>query len=223
MRIALLGYGKMGKIIEQIALKNNHEIVAKIDNANDWEQLQNQVEQADVAIEFSTPQTVVKNMFRCFDLNVPIVVGTTGWDEQKDEIFAYAKQHNKTLFHASNFSIGVNLFFELNRQLADLMKNHTAYSVHMEEVHHLEKLDKPSGTAITLANDLPINLSEIASLREHEVFGIHKIIYQSNEDIIEIKHEAKSREGFAKGAVFAASWLIGKPAGIFTMSDILKS
>jgi len=222
MTIALLGYGKMGKIIEQIALQNNHKIVAKIDNDNDWEQQQNQVKQADVAIEFSTPQTAVKNIFRCFDLNVPIVVGTTGWDDQKDEVFAYAKQHNKTLFYASNFSIGVNLFFELNRQLAELMKNHTAYSVHMEEVHHLEKLDKPSGTAITLANDLPINLSEIASHREHEVFGIHKIIYQSNEDIIEIKHEAKSREGFASGAVLAASWLVGK-VGIFTMSDILKS
>ncbi|MCL2413249.1 MAG: 4-hydroxy-tetrahydrodipicolinate reductase, partial [Bacteroidales bacterium] len=206
--------------------QNNHEIVVKVDHENDWELLKNQVKQADVAIEFSTPQTAVKNMFRCFDLNTPIVVGTTGWDEQKHDVFSYVKQHQKTLFYASNFSIGVNLFFELNKKLAELMKNHADYNVSMEEVHHLKKLDKPSGTAISLAEDLmsnvPFDISVIESIREGEVFGIHKISYQSNEDIIEIKHEAKSREGFAKGAVFAAEWLVGK-TGIFTMSDILKS
>lgn len=220
MKIALLGYGKMGKIIEQIALQNKHEIVAKIDNENDWNLTENQLKQIDVAIEFSTPKTAVKNILRCFDLNIPIVVGTTGWDEQKNEILSYAKQHNKTLFYASNFSIGVNLFFELNKKLAEMMKNHTDYKVSMEEVHHLEKLDKPSGTAISLAEDLPLKISDITSFRESEVFGIHKIIYQSNDDIIEIKHDAKSREGFANGAILAASWLIGK-TGIFTMNDML--
>ena len=229
MKIALLGYGKMGKIIEKIALQNKHEIVAKMDNENDWKLLENQVKQADVAIEFSTPQTAVKNILRCFEFNIPIVVGTTGWDEQKDEILSYAKQHNKTLFYASNFSIGVNLFFELNKQLAQMMKNYTDYKVSMEEVHHLQKLDKPSGTAISLAKDLPLARTcspcqemNIKSIREGNVFGIHTVSYESNEDIIQIKHEAKSREGFAKGAIFAASWLIGEPAGVYTMSDLIK-
>jgi 4-hydroxy-tetrahydrodipicolinate reductase len=222
MRIALLGYGKMGKIIEQIALQKGYEIVAKIDNENDWEQLvgSNPRVRPDVAIEFSTPQTVVKNIYQCFDLNIPIVVGTTGWNDQKDEIFSYCTEHQKTLFYASNFSIGVNLFFELNKQLAKMMRNHTDYKVHLEEVHHLQKLDKPSGTAITLAEALEANVP-IKAFREEDVFGVHSVFYESNEDIIEIKHTAKSREGFAKGAVFAAEWLIGKK-GIFTMSDMLK-
>ncbi|MDR1951849.1 MAG: 4-hydroxy-tetrahydrodipicolinate reductase [Bacteroidales bacterium] len=220
MKLVILGYGKMGKIIEKIALQNGHEIVAKIDNDNDWKRLENQVKQADVAIEFSTPQTVVKNIFHCFDLNIPIVVGTTGWHEQKNEIFSYCTEHQKTLFHASNFSIGVNLFFELNKHLANMMKNYSDYNVHIEEIHHLQKLDKPSGTAITLAENLSKTV-DIKSIREGDVFGIHKIIYQSNEDIIEIKHEAKSREGFAKGAVFAAEWLVGKQ-GVFTMVDMLS-
>jgi len=244
MKIALLGYGKMGQTIEKIALQNGHEIVAKIDNENDWERLKNEVEQADIAIEFSTPKTAVKNIFRCFDLNVPIVVGTTGWNEQKDEIFAHCKQHQKTLFYASNFSIGVNLFFELNKQLAHMMKSYSDYKVSMEEVHHLQKLDKPSGTAISLAEDLIANYPsktswicndkvgtdyksapagvKITSIREENVFGIHKIFYESNEDMIEIKHEAKSREGFAKGAIFAAEWLVGK-TGIYTMTDFLNT
>ncbi|MCL2417310.1 MAG: 4-hydroxy-tetrahydrodipicolinate reductase [Bacteroidales bacterium] len=221
MKIALLGYGKMGKIIEKIALQNNHEVVARIDNENDWGLMESKLKQADVTIEFSTPQTAIKNILRCFDLNIPIVVGTTGWDEQKDEILAYAKQHQKTLFYASNFSIGVNLFFELNKKLAEMMKNYTDYKVSMEEVHHLQKLDKPSGTAISLAKDLPLEISNIKSFREKDVFGVHTVLYESNEDIIEIKHEAKSREGFAIGAVLAAEWLIGK-TGIYTMSDILK-
>jgi 4-hydroxy-tetrahydrodipicolinate reductase len=240
MKIALLGYGKMGKIIEKIALQKGHEIVAKIDNDSDWEQFvgASLYGRPDVAIEFSTPQTALKNIFRCFDLNLPIVVGTTGWHEQKDEIFSYCIEHQKTLFHASNFSIGVNLFFELNKHLANMMKNHFDYNVHIEEIHHLQKLDKPSGTAITLAEGLIENYSQkiswtcdetpnetsetlnIKALREEGVFGIHSIFYESNEDIIEIKHTAKSREGFAKGAVFAAEWLVGKQ-GVFTMTDLL--
>ncbi len=240
MNIALLGYGKMGQIIEQIALKKGHVIVAKIDCDDDWKRLENEMKQADVAIEFSTPQTVVSNIFHCFDLNLPIVVGTTGWNNQKDEIFSYCKQHQKTLFHASNFSIGVNLFFELNKQLARKMQNYSDYKVHIEEVHHLQKLDKPSGTAISLAEDLmanypaktswvcdatspePVEALNIKTFREEEVFGIHEIFYESEEDIIEIKHEAKSRQGFAKGAVVAAEWLIGK-TGVFTMSNLLNT
>ena len=239
MKIALLGYGKMGKTIEQIALQKGHNVVAKIDNEDDWKRLENEVKQADVAIEFSTPQTVVENITRCFDLNIPIVVGTTGWNEQKDDIFSSCKQRNKALFHASNFSIGVNLFFELNKHLARVMRHYADYNVHIEETHHLQKLDKPSGTAISLAEDLiaehPTKTSwtcdalppttpdtlNIQAFRENEVFGIHNICYQSNEDLIEIKHEAKSRQGFAKGAVLAAEWLVGKE-GVFTMSDLLK-
>jgi 4-hydroxy-tetrahydrodipicolinate reductase len=237
MNIALSGYGKMGKIIEKMALQKGHAIVAKIDREDDWKRSENQVKQADVVIEFSTPQTVVKNIFRCFDLGLPVVVGTTGWHEQKDEIFSYCEQHQKTLFHASNFSIGVNLFFELNKQLAQVMKNYADYNVHIEEVHHLQKLDKPSGTAISLAEDLithyPNKVSwtcdatnetpqtlNIKAFREDDVFGIHKILYESDEDTIEIKHTAKSRQGFAKGAILAAEWLFGK-TGVFTMSDLL--
>ncbi|MDR1950923.1 MAG: 4-hydroxy-tetrahydrodipicolinate reductase [Bacteroidales bacterium] len=240
MNIALLGYGKMGKTIEKIALQNGHVIVAKIDNDSDWEQFvgaRSARPPIDIAIEFSTPQTVVKNIFRCFDLNIPIVVGTTGWNEQKDEIFSYCKQHQKALFYASNFSIGVNLFFELNKHLAQMMKNYSDYNVHIEETHHLQKLDKPSGTAITLAENLIENYPQkkswtcdapnetletlnIKALRKEDVFGIHSIFYESNEDIIEIKHEAKSRDGFAKGALLSAEWLVGKQ-GVFTMKDML--
>jgi 4-hydroxy-tetrahydrodipicolinate reductase len=240
MKIALLGYGKMGQIIEQIALKKGHEIVAKIDNDNDWKRLENELKQADVAIEFSTPQTVVKNIYHCFDLNLPIVIGTTGWNDQKNDIFSHCKQHEKTLFHASNFSIGVNLFFELNKHLAKMMQNQTDYKVHIEEIHHLQKLDKPSGTAISLAEGLienypnktswicdemasePSEILNIKAFREENVFGIHSVFYKSDEDFIEIKHKANSRQGFAKGAVLAAEWLVGK-TGLFSMSDLLKN
>jgi 4-hydroxy-tetrahydrodipicolinate reductase len=148
------------------------------------------------------------------------VVGTTGWNEQKDEIFSYCKQHQKALFYASNFSIGVNLFFELNKHLAQMMKNYSDYNVHIEETHHLQKLDKPSGTAITLAEGLEVS-APIESIRKEDVFGIHKVFYTSEQDIIEIKHEAKSRQGFAKGAVCAAEWLLDKK-GVFTMTDMLN-
>ena len=260
LKLAILGYGKMGKTIENIALQRGHTIVAKIDNEDDWKQFENNVGAnpcghpiADVAIEFSTPQTAVKNIFRCFDLNIPIVVGTTGWNEQKEDIISYCNQHQKALFYASNLSIGVNLFFELNKKLAQMMKNYSDYHVHIEETHHLQKLDKPSGTAISLAENLISNYPSktswtcdamackgeasagadlqsvpktsetlnIKTFREEEVFGIHNVLYESNEDIIEIKHEAKSRQGFAKGAVFAAEWLVGK-IGIYTMTDLLK-
>ncbi|MDR2906609.1 MAG: 4-hydroxy-tetrahydrodipicolinate reductase [Bacteroidales bacterium] len=238
MKIALLGYGKMGKTIEEMALAKGHTIVAKIDCAEDWKRLENEIKQADVAIEFSMPQTVIENIYHCFDLHLPVVVGTTGWNAQKDEIFAYCKAHQNTLFHASNYSIGVNLFFELNSHMARVMQNYPDYHVHVEEVHHLQKLDKPSGTAITLAEgvlanypkktswtcDAPSEISEILNIkaiREEDVFGIHEIFYTSDEDTIEIRHEAKSRRGFAKGALLAAEWLVGK-TGVYTMSDLLN-
>ncbi len=239
MNIALLGYGKMGKILEEMASQKGHCIVARIDNEEDWKRLENEVKKADVAIEFSTPQTVVKNIFKCFDLNIPIVVGTTGWGAQKNEIFSSCEQHKKTLFYASNFSIGVNLFFELNKKLARMMSDYPDYHVHIEEVHHLQKLDKPSGTAISLAEDLiadypqktswicdepsketPKTLS-IQAFREEDVCGIHEVIYEADEDFISIKHHAKSRRGFAKGAIRAAEWLVGR-VGIYTMSDFLN-
>lgn len=238
MKIALCGYGKMGKLLEEIALENGHSIVAKIDSNNDRIQLEKELQQADVAIDFSTPQTVVQNILHCFDFNIPVVVGTTGWNSEKNKVVAHCKQHRQALFVASNFSIGVNLFFELNKKLAQIMNAYPDYRVRIEETHHLQKIDKPSGTAISLAEDLIANNPEkkswiceepnlnsnafipIKASREGDVFGIHQVFYESDEDFIAIRHHAKSRRGFAKGALLAAEWLIGKK-GFFTMSDLL--
>ena len=237
MKIALLGYGKMGKEIEKIAVSRNHTVVAKIDNASDWETQKQQLSEADVAIEFSTPETVLENIYKCFDLNLPIVVGSTGWNSHLDKVKSDCLERNQSLFYASNFSIGVNIFFEVNKLLAKLMSNQSQYDVQMTEIHHIHKLDSPSGTGITLAegiiqnhqgktnwkldtdncsqNDVPIK-----ALREGEVPGTHTIEYTSDEDLIHITHEAKSRKGFATGAVLAAEFLNGKK-GVFGMKDLL--
>lgn len=235
MKIALIGYGKMGKTIEQIALKRGHQIVSIIDinNTEDFES--EAFRSADVAIEFTTPATALGNYMRCFAANVPVVSGTTGWLEHLDEVKAKCEQEGKTFFYASNFSVGVNIFFALNRYLAKIMNGFPAYDVRMTEVHHIHKLDAPSGTAITLAEgilsevkrkarwtletteketDLPIH-----AIREGEVPGIHEIIYESDADIISIKHDAKSRAGFALGAVIAAEFTAGKK-GFLGMSDL---
>lgn len=237
MNIALLGYGKMGKEIEKIAISRNHQIVAKIDSPTDWETQKQQLKEADVAIEFSTPDTVLGNIYKCFDLNLPVVVGTTGWQKQAEEVESYCLAHNQSLFHASNFSVGVNIFFEVNKLLAKLMSSHPQYDIKMTEAHHIHKLDAPSGTAISLAegiiqnhqgktnwkldtddysqNDIPIQ-----AIREGEVPGTHTIEYDSDVDIISITHEAKSRKGFAQGAVLAAEFLKGRK-GVFGMKDLL--
>ena len=235
MKIALIGYGKMGKTIEQIALQRGHQIVSIIDINNTADFESEAFRSADVAIEFTTPATALGNYMRCFAANVPVVSGTTGWLEHLDEVKAKCEQEGKTFFYASNFSVGVNIFFALNRYLAKIMNGFPAYDVRMTEVHHIHKLDAPSGTAITLAEgilenverkerwtletaeqptDLPIHAS-----REGEVPGIHEIIYESEADTISIKHDAKSRAGFALGAVIAAEFTAGKK-GFLGMNDL---
>jgi 4-hydroxy-tetrahydrodipicolinate reductase len=234
VKIALIGYGKMGKEIEQIALSRGHEIVFTsnhaITNSSD------QIKSADVAIEFSQPDAAANNILACFDLGIPVVVGTTGWYNRLNEIKSEAESKGGTLLYATNFSIGVNILFHINEKLASIMNDVQEYEPSIQEIHHLQKLDKPSGTAITIAEGILQNLDRkkqwtldepsvddlhIDVLREPEVPGTHIIKYDSEVDFIEIKHEAKSRKGFALGAVKAAEWLQNKK-GVFTMKDFLK-
>lgn len=230
MKIALLGYGKMGKVIERIAIERGHQIVLKKDESNTFEGLSN----ADVAIDFSVPKAAVDNISNCFHANVPVVSGTTGWLEHYEEMITLCNEKQGGFISSSNFSLGVNLFFELNDYLAKIMAPYTSYSVAMEEIHHTQKLDAPSGTAITLAEGIirqmdytnwtletPIsNEIHIEAKRIENIPGTHSIFYDSEVDQIEIKHTAHSREGFALGAVVAAEWLLGKK-GVFTMKDVL--
>ena len=230
MKIALLGYGKMGKVIERIALARGHEIVLKKGREASY----NDLEKADIAIDFSIPTSAVANISACFERNIPIISGTTGWLEDYDKMVALCKEKNGSFIYGSNFSLGVNVFFELNEYLAKMMANLKQYSVSMEEIHHTQKLDAPSGTAISLANGIlkntdysnwtleKANASEIhiAAKRIENVPGTHSVFYDSNVDQIEIKHTAHTREGFALGSVVAAEWLLGKK-GVFTMKDVL--
>ena len=235
MKIALIGYGKMGKTIEQIALQRGHQIVSIIDINNTADFDSEAFRSADVAIEFTTPATALGNYMRCFEANVPVVSGTTGWLSHLDEVKAKCEQEGKTFFYASNFSVGVNIFFALNRYLAKIMNGFPAYDVRMTEVHHSHRLDAPSGTAITLAEGILDNVERkerwtletaeqptdlpIHAIREGEVPGIHEIIYESEADTISIKHDAKSRAGFALGAVIAAEFTAGKK-GFLGMKDL---
>ena len=237
MKIALSGYGKMGKEIEKVALERGHEIVVKFNDPDDWVDNEELLASADVAIEFSMPHSVVSNIFRCFDAGTPVVVGTTGWFGQLDHVKEVCWKHNRSILYASNFSVGVNLFFEVNKMLARLMNEHEDYRVSIEETHHTAKVDAPSGTAISLANDIIDRLDaknvwvnersekdyelEIFSYRKEDVPGTHVVKYESEIDSIELTHTAKSRVGFAKGAVLAAEWLANKK-GVFTMSDLIK-
>ena len=231
MKIALLGYGKMGKTIEQIALHRGHEIVLKIDeNSPDYD-----ITLADVAIDFSIPAAAFNNISKCLKNQVPVISGTTGWLAKLPEATQLCKQKNGAFIYASNFSLGVNIFFELNAQLAKMMRNLEQYTISIEEIHHTKKLDAPSGTAITLAEGI-INNSDkeswalgvtnkqteipITAKRIDEVPGTHTVEYKSAVDTLEIKHTAHSRDGFALGAVIAAEWLVGK-TGVFTMKDVL--
>ena len=235
MKIALIGYGKMGKTIEQIALQRGHQIVSIIDINNTADFDSEAFRSADVAIEFTTPATALGNYMRCFEANVPVVSGTTGWLSHLDEVKAKCEQEGKTFFYASNFSVGVNIFFALNRYLAKILNAFPAYDVRMTEMHHIHKLDAPSGTAITLAEGILDNVERkerwtletaeqptdlpIHAIREGEVPGIHEIIYESEADTISIKHDAKSRAGFALGAVIAAEFTAGKK-GFLGMNDL---
>ena len=235
MKIALIGYGKMGKTIETIAILRGHQVVLKIDadNLDDFEK----IGQADVAIEFTRPESVVENLKKCFDFGIPVVCGTTGWLSCFDEVAAFCLEKNGAFLYASNYSIGVNIFFEINRRLADMMNGYDMYNIKMAETHHTQKLDAPSGTAITLANDIlkkvdrktqwtsntegvAANEILITAQRIDPAPGTHVVTYESAIDTIEISHTAHSREGFATGAVLAAEWILGKK-GVFSMKDML--
>lgn len=231
MKIALLGYGKMGKEIEKIALERGHEIILKKTNENSFDGLEN----ADVAIDFSIPTAAVENISTCLETNIPVVSGTTGWLEHYEQMVVLTKEKKGAFIYASNFSVGVNIFFELNKYLAKLMAPLQQYNISMEEIHHTQKLDAPSGTAISLANDIisSSNYSQwaldkgddttipIVAKRIPDVPGTHSIAYQSEIDSIEITHTAHNRKGFALGAVIAAEWLIGKK-GVFSMKEVLN-
>ena len=231
MKIALLGYGKMGKVIEKIAIERGHEIVLKKTGTDSFSGLEN----ADVAIDFSIPSAAVSNISKCFELHIPVISGTTGWLESYEKVADLCDQQQGSFIYSSNFSLGVNIFFELNTYLAKIMAKFNQYSVNLEEIHHTQKLDAPSGTAISLAKDIIANsgytdwvLSNasaneigIDAKRIENVPGTHSVFYHSDVDTIEIKHTAHNREGFALGSVIAAEWLIGKK-GVFTMKDVLQ-
>ena len=231
MNIALLGYGKMGKAIEEVALERGHQIVLKVD----IDQKEYDFSRVDLAIDFSDPTAAYQNIYKCIENDIPVVSGTTGWLSRYDEIVDFCNQKKGAFIYASNFSVGVNLFFNLNTYLSKIMKNISGYGVEMEEVHHIHKLDAPSGTAITLAESIIDNSDKtkwdlnkekendlyIKVKREGEVPGTHFITYTSAVDSIEIKHTAFNRGGFALGAVVAAEWLLGKE-GIFSMKDVLS-
>jgi len=237
MKIALFGYGKMGKEIEQVALKRGHEIVLKIDVNNISSITKEDLKKCDAAIEFSTPASAISNMAKCFDVELPVVVGTTGWYDRLEKVKKICEERNGCLFYTSNFSIGVNIFFKVNEYLAKMMNNYADYDVSMEEIHHVHKLDAPSGTAISLADQITNNLSrktkwvneqtsnakelQIISKREDEVPGTHIVKYHSAIDDIEITHQAHNRKGFATGAVLAAEFVKGKK-GIFGMNDLMQ-
>ena len=233
MKIALVGYGKMGHIIDELATKKGHKIVARLNETPTAENLNN----PDVVIEFSNPEVAFNNIKICLENKIPVICGTTGWLDQKPEIEKIALQNNTAFLYGSNFSLGVNLFFALNEKLADLMKDFSEYSVQLEEIHHTQKKDAPSGTAISIAEGIIKNdprfdawkLEEtqnkelgIFAIRENEVPGTHSVYYKSDVDEIEIKHTAFNRNGFAIGAIVAAEWIIGKQ-GNFTMKDVLFS
>lgn len=233
MKIALLGYGKMGKIIEQIAINRGHTIVLKIDK----DSLNYNIREADIAIDFSVPSAAVNNISNCLKNNVPVISGTTGWLNRYEDMIALCKERDGAFIYASNYSLGVNIFFELNKQLAKMMTSLEQYNVSIEEIHHTQKLDAPSGTAITLAEGIIENSNfdnwkldpkkqdsktlPIHAKRINDVPGTHTIDYSSDVDTIRIKHTAHNRHGFALGAVVAAEWLVGK-TGIYTMKDVLN-
>ena len=234
MKIALFGYGKMGKEIEQIALKRGHEIVLKIRENEKYD-----ISKADIGIDFSVPNAALHNIISCFKNNIPVISGTTGWLDDFDKALTVCKENKGSFIYASNFSIGVNLFFELNKSLAKMMNPHKDYSLDVEEIHHTKKLDTPSGTAISIAEQIIKNSSKsnweliedsvnqdsnsvpISAKRILDTPGTHKVSYKSEIDSIEIKHIANNRKGFALGAIIAAEWLI-KKNGIYTMKDVLN-
>jgi len=236
MNIIISGYGRMGKEVEKICLNKNYDIIAKIDAANDWKKLQNIDCTNAVIVDFSIPDIAIDNFLASFKLGIPIVTGTTGWYSQFDNIVEQCKKQNGSFFYAPNFSIGVNLFFKANKQLANLMSKFSNYTVIINETHHIHKVDAPSGTAIAVAdgiisqndkinswmldNNANCNTVPIYASRKGEVTGLHEVVYESGEDLILLKHEAKNRQGFAIGAVMAAEFIVGKK-GVYSMDDLL--
>jgi 4-hydroxy-tetrahydrodipicolinate reductase len=238
MKIALLGYGRMGKEIEKIAIYRKHsiELVIDIDNSKDLT-IEN-LRKTDIAIDFSIPDTAYDNIMKCFEADIPIVCGTTGWLDKFNKVTSYCRKNNKSFFYSSNYSIGVNIFFAINKKLAELMNRVPDYAVELEEIHHIHKLDAPSGTAITIANDIIEKLDrktswelgtstdskaiKIRAIREGEVPGIHIVKYDSPVDEISIRHSAKNRKGLALGAILAAEFLF-KKTGIYSMDDLMNA
>lgn len=228
----------MGHMVEKVLQERQHEIVAIIDNEEEWGRFDREFRSAEVAIDFSEPKTAVPNMLRAFEVKVPIVVGTTGWSNRLDEIREKCTAAGGKLVYSANFSIGVNIFFKINQLLAKLMNNQNRYHVTMEETHHIHKKDAPSGTAIHLAQDIikevndmkewqltpcdHTNVVPITAIREGEVPGTHKIVWHSPEDDIEITHTAHGREGFARGAVLAAEWIVNQPAGVYPFEEMIN-
>lgn len=236
MKIGLIGYGKMGKAIEAIALERGHEVTTRVNREHSIQEVN--WEEVDVAIEFTQPDLAVQHMEICMKNQTPVVVGTTAWQQDLPKVSQLVKDLKGSLLYASNFSVGVNIFFELNRKLAEIMNRHSEYKVSMEEIHHVQKLDAPSGTAVSLAQDIIANHEgystwklttenpgahaiPIHAIREPNVPGTHDVTYTSEIDTIRIEHIAHNRTGFALGAVLAAEFLLGKE-GIFTMKDVLK-
>lgn len=236
MNIALIGYGKMGKAIEEIALQRGHAIVLKIDEPNIDDFTRENIVKADVAIEFTSPHSAYENIKKAISYGIPVVSGSTGWTDRIEEIKEYCTKNNGAFIHTNNFSIGVNIFFEVNKRLAALMNDHPDYSIQLEEIHHTQKKDAPSGTAVTLAEQILQNIDrkkkwvnhvsdhpeelEIISLRIDPAAGTHKVKYSSDIDDIEIIHTAHNRKGFALGAVLAAEFIKDKK-GVFSMKDVL--
>jgi 4-hydroxy-tetrahydrodipicolinate reductase len=239
MKIALIGYGKMGKVIEEIALERGHEIVAKVTSSNPI--ISTDLTLADVAIEFTRPELAVEHISHCLQKQLPIVAGTTAWHDDIEKVKQLVRNQNGSLLYSTNFSIGVSIFFELNKRLAQLMSGQFGYKAAIDETHHVQKLDAPSGTAIALANDLLENNADylswvhgdenvphtnaqqlaVISHRKPDVPGTHCITYHSEIDTISIKHEAHNRKGFALGAVIGAEWLFQRK-GVYTMNDVLN-
>ena len=239
MKLAIIGTGKMGQAIEKMALAQGHHIVLRINEENVAALTNGELKKAEVAIEFTQPIAAVENLYACLEAGIPVICGTTGWHHRIDEVTAKFNKKNGTLLHASNFSVGVNIMFELNKVLAGWMQQHPDYLASLIEIHHTHKLDKPSGTAVTLAQDVvhahqqyrnwelqegnntsEKNVLPIRSIRENEVIGMHEVTWTSPIDKISIAHEAFNRDGFAQGAVLAAEWLRGK-IGVFGMADVL--
>lgn len=237
MKIIISGYGRMGKTVEEVCRQRGHEIAAIMDNLSEWESVKLPLDDS-VVIDFSMPEEAVKNILRCFRLGIPVVTGTTGWYDDIETVKKACADTSGTLFYAPNFSLGVNILFHINRMLAKIMASTEGYRASVSETHHIHKLDAPSGTALRLAEDI---LSEnpklkvwknasddhpevlpVLSFREGEVPGTHEVVYDSDVDTLSLKHEAKSRKGFALGAVLAAEFVQGKK-GVFTMNDYMKT